>query len=1657
MMHEEQIRAAQRDLWLEGPAIQAQRLASQMAFHDLSTLGAERLLARDYGSFLAGINGNPVASIERKGRVVAYLSDYKALVSTPHGLQLEQSSVPLRTGNAAGVQRPVDLRLVPVRGGYAPQAPLAPLKIAASSAWGFSVGAQGLNISIPGRGAPGNVVEGGRSILFGRVERDTDAVVTPTVGGVDLSMLLRSRMSPEQFRYRVALPADATLRGDGGGAIVSRDGVTLARIPAPSARDSQGSPIPARMLVVGNELVLKVPHRKREVAYPLLVDPEFVTISEDTGRWGFLTEPRCDEPNWVELYEAELPISGTAPPLLTISSEATWPRYNILCYYPENRPGPPKPPVTLVNLNAANGAWVWSTPLTGPATVEFDDVALAVEASPSHKENEVVLPEFVACDKVNSSLPVAAHLVLEPSECPGDEDYLAVGLTAGMLYTEPVESVTVSARLSVGSVLLSQPWPGTAESEEFGEQDTSAPHKGRCLDGGPVNCDTGNQVEAQTDLSVGGRGLGLHWSRTYNSRLAVKQSSPGRFGYGWTGSYSEHLEVEHVCEKTRCYYEATVYHDNGSTTRFTATSAPEHNPESWIAVGPLVQATLANEGTGYLYTFPNQSKSYFNTAGQLTKETDRDGNTLTMTHNSEGLLESVSDAAGRKLTLKYNTGKEVESVTDPMGHTVKFSYEAGNLATVIEPGETKARWSFKYDSSHEMTTETDGRSGSLTTEYDSSHRVIKQIDPLKRERKWEYAGNVGSEYTVTRITEPNGAVTREEFNPYGLPVSITHGWGTSLASTTTYQYGRHEQLHKMTDPDGHATVYGYNPAGDRTSEVNPDGDETIWEYNKTHEVISYTTPTGEKTTIKREAHGNPEVVERPAPGGKTQITKYKYDSHGDLESTTDPLERTWKYEYDSYGDCTIEADPEGDKRTWEYNEDSQKTATVSPRGNVSGGEPSKFTTKIERDAQGRPLTVTDPLGHTTKYTYDGNGNLEKLTDGNGHKTTYTYDADDELTKVEEPNKAMTETGYDAAGQTTSQTDGSKHTTKYVRNLLEEVTEVVDPLGRKTTKEYDAAGNLKSVTDPAKRTMTYTYDPGNRLTEISYSDGKTHGVKYEYNADGDRTKMIDGTGTSTYTYNQLNRLTESENGHKEAVKYEYDLANEQTKITYPNGKSVTRVFDKAGRLQKVTDWLENATQFAYNADSELGRTTFPTATSDVDKYEYNQSDQMSSQTMTHGLETLASYGYGHDNDNQVNTITNHSGESGEEKTGLEYDANNRLTKIAGATVYEYNAANNPTKIVTGAYKYNADDQLETGPSLTYTYNEVGQRTKTTPSTGPATTYGYNQAANLISVERPKEGETPKIEDGYAYSGDGLRASQTISGTTSYLAWDMTQGVPLILNDGTNSYIYGPDGLPVEQINNTTSTTTYLHHDQAGSTRLLTGSTGTVTGKCSYSAYGIPTCEGTTTTPLGYDGQYTSSDTGLIYMRARVYNPATAQFLSVDPMVGQTHAPYNYAEDNPLDEADPTGLGNWLNLGLPSPGEVAETLNPIKYYEEEIESYENGCGYLASVAHGLEGAVVGALDASGAGEEELGAEAADQGIAGVIKGYTQHGLEQAIERDAGRGVSPSAILDAVRSPLSESVQAGGRTKFVGQNAVVVVNSEGQIVTTYPLNSAGLRGQP
>ncbi len=1135
----------------------------------------------------------------------------------------------------------------------------------------------------------------------------------------------------------------------------------------------------------------------------------------------------------------------------------------------------------------------------------------------------------------------------------------------GTVEVEPDFENLGSIKEETGKLHFLKPITAEQATQLGGSENPSAPGQAPLPGcGDPVDCATGNFSEAQTDLAVGGRGVGLVWTRYYNSQAATAANTKGMFGYGWSSSFSDHLVIEKASTE-KPVAKAVLYQEDGSTVPFSESGGKYTAPE-WS------EDTFGGSSAGYTLRLANQTMYKFNGSGRLESVIDRNGNETTLTYSGAGRLEKITDPAGRKITLAYNSEGLVESAKDPMGHTVKYTYEGGELASVTDPGESSARWQFKYNGSHEITTMTDGRSGKVVNEYNGSNQVTSQEDPMGHITTFEY------EAFQTKITnKATGDVIDEQFDSNGLPFSVTRGYGTASATTETFTYNSMNEPLTVTDGNGHTTEYTYNSAGDRTSMIDPDKDETKWTYDGTHDVLTVETPKGETTTIKRNSsNGNAETIERPAPGSKTQITKYKYGSHGEVEKVTDALEHTWTYGYDSDGDRTAETTPETEKRTFGYNEDSQEAWTVSPRGN-SSGELTKYMSSIERDEQGRPLKVADPLGHTSKYAYDGNGNLETVTDGNSHKTTYTYNADNQPIKVKEPNGTVTETEYDGEGRVIKQIDGNKHATEYIRNAVGEVTEAIDPLKRKMLKEYDAAGNLTKLTDPEKRVTTYTYDAANRLKEITYSDGKTHSVKYEYDADGDRTSMVDGTGTTTYTYDQLDRLTESEDGHGDKIKYEYNLDNEQTKITYPNGKAVTRSYDNDGRLQKVTDWSSRITTFAYDPDSDLKSTTYPETKGEAkteDAYTYNEADQMTQVKMTKGTLSLAQINYARDNDGQVKANTE-KGLPSEEAHSYTYDENNRLIKAGGAHEWEYDDANNPTKIGTHSYAYNAADELETRSS--YTYNEEGALTKTTPTKAAATTYGYDQAGNLTSVSRPEEGGTKGISDTYTYDGNGLRASQASSEGTKYMAWDMAEETPQVLSDGQNSYIYGPNGLPIEQINSE-GKALYLHHDQQGSTRLLTGSTGIVEGAMTYDPYGnLLANSGTKTTPLGYDGQYTNSDTGLIYLRAREYNPATDQFLSVDPLKAITEEPYSYVGDNPLNSADPLGLSNWnpFSESFWTEGNaISESpLNPIPYYEEEVESYENGCGYLGSVKHGLEGALAGAA-LFGGGEDSEGADLA-----------------------------------------------------------------------------------
>jgi RHS repeat-associated protein len=169
--------------------------------------------------------------------------------------------------------------------------------------------------------------------------------------------------------------------------------------------------------------------------------------------------------------------------------------------------------------------------------------------------------------------------------------------------------------------------------------------------------------------------------------------------------------------------------------------------------------------------------------------------------------------------------------------------------------------------------------------------------------------------------------------------------------------------------------------------------------------------------------------------------------------------------------------------------------------------------------------------------------------------------------------------------------------------------------------------------------------------------------------------------------------------------------------------------------------------------------------------------------------------------------------------------------------------------------------------------------------------------------------------YTYRSDGLRASKTETGSAPVeFGWDSSGGLPLLLTQhtstGTSYVVYGPGDTPIYQVRQDGSVLN-LHHDQLGSTRLVTlASNGNTYGTITYDAYGRITAD---TNPwflerplLGYTGQYHDTETGLIYLRARHYHPSTGQFLTRDPIVELTQEPYGYASANPANMTDPLGL-------------------------------------------------------------------------------------------------------------------------------------------------------
>jgi YD repeat-containing protein len=363
-----------------------------------------------------------------------------------------------------------------------------------------------------------------------------------------------------------------------------------------------------------------------------------------------------------------------------------------------------------------------------------------------------------------------------------------------------------------------------------------------------------------------------------------------------------------------------------------------------------------------------------------------------------------------------------------------------------------------------------------------------------------------------------------------------------------------------------------------------------------------------------------------------------------------------------------------------------------------------------------------------------------------------------------------------------------------------------------------------------------------------------------------------TSTQSYTsaVNAADWVTStSDNGV--VTQYGYDGAGQQRTKTVLNGATpVTTVLDAAGRATAIGEQLGGSTAytstFGYNADDLPLTTTLPGGVQETGQYDAgSRLTHLSATGPSHQIANplSSSYDYGSNAvgwTTAVTTTINTVNHGKPVVQTLTHDALGRLTQSqSGSSTQSWtydgngNLTTSVTNGVTTTYGYNnslTPNELQTvsragQPTIYYTYDKNGDTTSITNTStispglsydrqarlvrvtlqdGTSVSLSYNSAGQRAGYVVSKPGQ-PTLSERFQYRGDELGQVVVVTGTTTY----------------TDTYLYTPDGLPLEllrQLNGVTSRYWYVL-DGRGNVVALTDVTGNFVNRYAYDVWGQPT--------------------------------------------------------------------------------------------------------------------------------------------------------------------------------------------------------------------------
>ena len=619
------------------------------------------------------------------------------------------------------------------------------------------------------------------------------------------------------------------------------------------------------------------------------------------------------------------------------------------------------------------------------------------------------------------------------------------------------------------------------------------------------------------------------------------------------------------------------------------------------------------------------------------------------------------------------------------------------------------------------------------------------------------------------------------------------------------------------------------------------GNITTFRWNNNNLLEAVRNALGNEITFTYDSLNRRTLITNP----ENRSLQFYYNAAGFLESLTDPSGKSISYERNNEGKVTSKTDTAG--QIWNY--------TYNDRGQIETvTNPLRQTVQLEFDNETGLLTLmTDPQGNTTQLNYDVLGRLISITDPLHQTTFFEYDKRGLLTSLTNVANQITTFTYDKVGRKEGQTNA---------------------LGEREQYFYDLAGQLSRFVDEKNQETQYSYDVLGRPSTITLADETV--INYTYDANSNRKTVADSSGTTYYTYDSLNRLTDRTDPNNFALHYKYNLNGLLSQLTYPGDKTVSYTYNPSQQLASVTDWLGNATQYDYDNAGRLSQVSLPNGFETT--YHYDELSRLiqltnrksDGSTLTHYNMTL--------NENGLRAQITREGELVPwilpEETDSIFNLENALLSMGNFN-----------------FGYDANGNLMT---LT-----EGKQT---------TTYGWDVQDRLTAVTAPDQ-----IAE-FTYDGEGNRIEKNIDSQITKFIVDSNHPLPNVIAETNEEgaiqsyYIHGL-GL-ISKTSADASQINYYHYDPIGSTVALSNTSGDITDQYLYDAFGnINRRTGNTPNPFQYVGQLgiQNDETGLFYMRARYYNPESGKFISRDPigLVGGLNG-YLYGNQNPISQIDPSGL-------------------------------------------------------------------------------------------------------------------------------------------------------